>query len=180
MTDAPHLSLPVISSQDLFPDLEQRPRLLLGIEPEWLTRGIRLHPSRTWHHVRHQAGGLHCAQVELLATELTPRPEREAGLRQLADLFADSNLSGWGTTIDDLVQYREALRERVGVDCNLSYRDFREAIYPVDVTPRHLRHLTADRLPERLDDLLEVDNPVILALGMVNRWRLWIIAENSD
>lgn len=125
-------------------------------------------------HVQHQAGGLHCTQVELLATELT------AGLLLLADRFADTNLSGWGTIIDDLVGYREALRELVGVDCALSYRDFREAVYPVDVTLRHLQHLIVDKLPERLDDLLEVENPTLLALGMLDRWRLWLIAENSD
>ncbi|MDL2343048.1 hypothetical protein QOL99_02675 [Deinococcus sp. MIMF12] len=173
-------SLPVISTWDLFPDLERRPRLLLGIDPEWLARGVRPSPSRTWHHLRHQAGGIHCDQVELLATELVLRPERETGLLELADRFGDTNLSGWGITIDDLVRYRDALRGLLGVDCALSYREFREAVYPIDVTPEHLRHLAVDELPRRLDDLLEVDERFTLALGMLNRWRLWVISENSD
>ncbi|MPY68145.1 hypothetical protein F8S09_15930 [Deinococcus sp. SDU3-2] len=123
---------------------------------------------------------MHCAQVELLATELVPRPERETGLLELADRFGDTNLSGWGISIDDLVRYRDALRGLLGVDCALSYRDFREAVYPIDVTPEHLRHLTADELPTRLDDLLETEERFTLARGMLNRWRLWVISENSD
>lgn len=170
----------IIASWDLFPDLEERPRLLLGIAPEWLTRGVRLHPSRSWHHVRHQAGGVHCAQVELLATEIVPHPEREDGLRALAEQFGETHLSGWGITLDDLVRYRSELQKLVGVDCALSYRDFREAVYPVDVSPHHLRHLTVETLPERLDDLLEFDPPFTRALGILNRWHLWIISANSD
>lgn len=170
----------IVASWDLFPDLEERPRLLLGVAPEWLTRGVRLHPSRSWHHVRHQAGGVHCAQVELLATELVPRLERETGLRRLAERFRETHLSGWGITLDDLVWYRSELQEWVGVDCVLSYRDFREAVYPVDVTSHHLRHLTVETLPEQLDDLLEFDQPFARALGMLGRWQLWIISANSD
>lgn len=178
MTDS--TPLPVVSTWDLFPDLERRPRLLLGIDPEWLSRGVRPSSTRTWHHLRHQAGGIHCTQVELLATELVPRPERETGLLELADRFGDTNLSGWGITIDDLVRYREALCDLLGVDCALSYQDFHEAVYPIDVTPEHLRRLTADELPTRLDDLLEADDCLNLARGMLNRWRLWVISENSD
>ncbi|MEF2277001.1 hypothetical protein V3W47_01745 [Deinococcus sp. YIM 134068] len=78
------------------------------------------------------------------------------------------------------MHYRDALHDLVGVECALSHRDFREAVYPVDVTREHLGHLSADELPEQLDDPLEGDNSFTLAVGMFNRWRLWIIAENSD
>lgn len=82
--------------------------------------------------------------------------------------------------MDDLVAYRAALRELLGVDCNVSYGDLREAVYPVDVTPKHLRHLTGDGLPADLDELLVFGNPGAQVMGMLNRWRLWIVTQNSD
>lgn len=170
----------VVSSAEVFPDLEERPRLLLGVLPGWLSRDVQPDKDRRWLHLRHQSGGMNCTQVELVATELTPRPEREAGLLRLSLRFYDSNLAGWGTTVDDLVTYRAALRELLGVDANLSYGDLREAIYPVDVTAEHLRHLTGDELPADLDELLVFDHPAARAMGMLNRWRLWIITQNSD
>jgi len=170
----------VVSSTETFPDLEERPRLLLGMLPEWGSPDVRPGEGRRWQHLRHQAGGVNCTQVELVATELTPRPEREAGLLRLSLRFSDSNFAGWGTTVDDLVTYRAALRELLGVDANLSYGDLREAVYPVDVTAAHLHHLTGDELPEDLDELLTFAHPAARALGMLNRWRLWIITQNSD
>ncbi|MDL2344226.1 hypothetical protein QOL99_08680 [Deinococcus sp. MIMF12] len=170
----------VVSSAEMFPDLEERPRLLLGVLPGWLSRDVQPGKDRRWLHLRHQAGGVNCTQMELVATELTPRPEREAGLLRLSLRFYDSNLSGWGTTVDDLVIYRAALRELLGVDANLSYGDLREAIYPVDVTAEHLRHLTSDELPTDLDELLTFTTPITQVSGMLNRWRLWIVTQNSD
>lgn len=170
----------VVSSAEVFPDLEERPRLLLGVAPTWRSRDVQPGKDRRWLHLRHQAGGVNCAQVELVVTELTPRPEREAGLLRLSLRFYDSNFSGWGTTVDDLVTYRAALRELLEVDANLSYGDLREAVYPVDVTAAHLYHLTNDELPDDLDKLLVFDHPAARALGMLNRWRLWIITQNSD
>lgn len=151
--------LPLVFSLDLFPDLERRPRLLLGVDPDVLTRGTQLREGRSWHYLQHQTSGLSCTQVYLVATELTPRPEREAGLLELADRYADSNFGLWGTTIDNLVGYRETLRALVGVECAVRHRDFQEAVYPVDVTPEHLRHLSADDLPADLEELLEFDSP---------------------
>ncbi|BDP44909.1 hypothetical protein DAETH_48780 (plasmid) [Deinococcus aetherius] len=170
----------VVSSAEVFPDLEERPRLLLGVLPGWLSREVRPGQDRRWLHLRHQAGGVNCTQVELVATELTPRPEREAGLLRLFLRFYDSNLAGWGTTVDDLMTYRVALRELLGVDANLSYGDLREAVYPVDVTAAHLHHLTGDELPEDLDELLMFTHSATRPMEMLNRWRLWIITQNSD
>jgi len=170
----------VVSSAEAFPDLEERPRLLLGMLPGWESPDVRPGEGQRWRHLRHQAGGVNCAQVELMATELTPRPEREAGLLRLSLRFSESNLSGWGTTVDDLVTYRAALRGLLGVDANLSYGDLREAVYPVDMTAEHLHHLTGDELPAYLDELLVFDHPLARVRGMLNRWRLWIITQNSD
>lgn len=66
------------------------------------------------------------------------------------------------------------------MDGNLSYGDLLEAVYPVDVTAEHLGHLTGELLPEDLDELLAFGRAFERWSGLLGRWRLWIIAENSD
>lgn len=103
-----------VSTAEVYPDLRERPRRLLGVLPELLSPDVQPRESRTWRHLQHQAGGRSCAQVSLVATEPTPRPEREAGLLRLSLRFSESNLGGWGMTVDDLVTYRAARRELLG------------------------------------------------------------------
>lgn len=171
--------LPRLETWEAFPDLAERPRLLLGVKPDPGGVRWRFRAGRTWQHLTHRAGGLASNRQGLLATELTVRPEREAGLLRLARRYTGSAVGCFGTTVNDLVRYRAALQELLGVDANADYEDFQEALYPVDVTPEHLTTLTDEALPEHLDDLLMFDTRWDRAIGGLNRWKLWIITENA-
>ena len=72
------------------------------------------------------------------------------------------------------------LNDKLGVDCNWSYEDLAEAIYPIDCTVDNLRKICVDEIPDNLESLIEFDNDMSSVFGIVNRWKLYIIGENCD
>jgi hypothetical protein len=55
-----------------------------------------------------------------------------------------------------------------------------EGVYPIDVDVRQLRALVEEDLPDDLDSLLTFESDLRRAIGMVGRWKCFILAENSD
>lgn len=178
------MTLKLVSSWDLWPDLNYRPRLVLdfGERPHILkpapTPDEYTIPSssREWLYVEHQAGGVLCSHPRFLCTTLTPTPPSLIGMHELTKLWYGRNIM-LTTSLEVVNQYQKNLQDLLGVDCNWSYPALQEGVYPIDA--ECLPMLTAETFPTNLDDLFKMDD-ADRYLGCLNRWRLLIISENSD
>lgn len=104
-------------------------------------------------------------------------------IQMLSDAWLESDAGCFGVPLDEVLKYREQLKALfgLGVDCNQSYQDFEEGIYPIDCSPEALKALCEDDLPEELDDLIEFgDNKFARFCGFVGRWSLFVLGENCD
>ena len=132
--------------------------------------------------VYHQCGGLSCNHMTMVAMPLTPRPMMLAAMQLIEKHWFDSGMGVFRTSLDEILFYRSQLKALVhpDADCNSSYGDLQEAVYPIDVDMRVLRELCEDELPDNLDDLIQFDSDMHRAMGMIGRWKCYILAENSD
>lgn len=104
------------------------PALVVALSAIWLPE--ELPAGREWLAVDHGE--------QLVLTVLRPTPEAEEGMRRLRDRYTGSDLAR--PTIDQLAEYRDGLRELLGVDCEPGRATFREGCYPV--RPSDLAALT--------------------------------------
>jgi len=138
--------------------------------------------KRPMTSVYHQCGGISCNHMTMLALPLTPRPRMLAAMQLIEKHWFDSCMGVFRTTLDEIMIYRSQLKTLVhpDADCNDTYSDLQEAVYPIDVDMRVIRELCEDDLPDNLDDLIQFDSDLQRALGMVGRWKCYILTENSD
>lgn len=161
--------------EELNEDESAEPWLVLALDGD---RDYNFAPGLNWQHINHQTAGTACHHWKLHAVRLVPKDDTvRAWMRRIADhWFAN----GWlRVSLDELVAYRKQLRE-MGCDCNLSYPDFEEAIYPIDCTKEALTKLCSESLPDDLDTLVIWKNPIDKMCGMIGRWKLFILGPNSD
>lgn len=135
-------------------------------------------PSRQWLKVRHQTAGIACHQRCMDATILNPREPGK--IKTLNDVYLDSCINMWGLVLDVVLEYRQRINQLFGVDCNGTFMDLEEGIYPVDVTQENLKILCKDRLPKDLDSLISWESALAKAFGCVGRWKIYILGENCD
>lgn len=106
------------------------PSLVLALPRHTLPE--RLPPGgRDWIAVEHHSQGFTCFHDDLVLTVLRPRPGVQEAMERLSDLYLGGNLEH--PTIDQLVEYRERLRELLGVECPPHHTWFQEACYPIDL-----------------------------------------------
>ncbi len=171
------------TSQDIWPDLAQHPRLVLGIritifENIYLSRTSgQPKPGRVWMYLIHHAGGKEQQTHMFFVTELHPQAQVEAKLKALAEHLMTHPLGGGPMGLDQLVEYQTRLREYLGVDCQHSYADLLEGIYPIDPTPAHLARLVEDELPAELDALVEGEGT--RKSSPLGSWGLWMLSANG-
>lgn len=156
------------------------PRLILAIKPRTTPSNFELDDSREWHHILHQTSGHACGTLDVICTFLEPRPNVLAVMNEIDRTWYDTDLGAWSTPLDDVVKYRQILNEKLGVDCNRSYADLEEAVYPIDCSIENLRKLCIDQLPDDLESLLKFDRELDRMMGMIDRWKIYIIGENCD
>ena len=150
------------------------PKLVLAVKDEFIFK------RRKWLRIAHQTAGVRCNQHPMIGTILEPREEVKDKIRNISDYWLDSNCGAWGVSLNELVTYRKQLQELLGVDCNISYEDFEEAIYPIDCTQENLKKLAKDKLPKDLDKLIKWENNSDQVFGIFHRWKLYILGENCD
>lgn len=155
--------------------LEDFPYLVLGfVQDDGYLRRLPLSDDRTWLHVHHQTRGLCCGQRYLTGTLLEPTARAQQAMEEISTAWLGTSLGcdGLGPTLDEILTYRRQLADLLGEDCNSSYGDLEEALYPIDIGQRTLRNLCTDDLPDDLDALVDWDlrRPF---------WRLFILSENS-
>lgn len=156
------------------------PRLVLAIKDRGTDSLFTFREGREWHRILHQTGGLCCNHARMWCTFLTTRPAVTPVVNEISARWLDSNAGAFGVRLDEILKYRKFINEKLGVDCNLSYSDFQEAIYPIDCTIQTIRALCEDDLPSDLNDLLHFDNNFSSMLGFTSRWNIYILGENCD
>ncbi len=156
------------------------PRLVLAIKDHGYEPRFTFKAGREWHRILHQTAGLGCHHVRMWCTFLSPKPSIIPILSEINKTWLDSNAGVLDVRLDDVLKYRTLINEKLGADCNVSYPDFEEAIYPIDCTVETIRALCEDDLPDDLNDLLHFDNNFSSMLGFAKRWNLYILGENCD
>jgi hypothetical protein len=164
------------------------PLLVLAVKcpPEWGSKSLegspryQFKPGREFINLQHQTSGHACNQVYMQATLLKPR--EPVKIQMLSDAWLDSDAGCFGVPLDEVLKYREQLKALfgLGVDCNHSYQDFEEGIYPIDCSPEAIKALCEDDLPEELDDLIEFGDNNFARLCVYIRWSLFVLGENCD
>lgn len=138
--------------------------------PSWAD--VVLAPDRPWELFVGQTGGNACNHPALIGM----RVPLEDGVRRAFDAIARRWL---GTqiyfpetaTLEEVSEYARQV-EAAGLTCATAYRDFHEALYPVDPTPANLRRLCGSSAH---DSTFRAASRA----GVVP-WRLWIWGPNSD
>jgi hypothetical protein len=164
------------------------PQLVLGIEvresdfnaknDDWSCRRYDLKKGWKWLKIAHQTAGLACHQRYMLGILLQPKSvEVLQNMHNLSDRWLDSNAGVFGLSMKEANEYSSDLKMLFEVDCNASWRDMEEAIYPIDCTTENLAKLTSTKLPEDLDELVNWKDGWERAVGCVNRWSLRILGK---
>jgi len=139
--------------------------------PSWAD--VELAPDRPWELFVGQTGGHACRHPALIGM----RVPVEDGVRRALDAVARR----WhGTqiyfpeiaTLEQVTEYAGQV-EAAGLTCATAYRDFHEALYPIDPTPENLRHLCGSSAHDSMF------RAAVRRAGIVP-WRLWIWGPNSD
>jgi hypothetical protein len=133
-----------------------------------------------WQEITHQAGGFACISFVRRCIVLPIKDSAYRGIRELTDKWEDSCVGLMGVpTLRDANSYNQDL-EKLGLSCDLSYKDMMEGVYPFDTTVESLRKLTDFSLPDNLDDLLIFESDFSRMFGIVGRWQAYILGENCD
>lgn len=176
------LEFPDRQSEYKFLDYDYKiglPVLVLAIkqDPNYF-KEYNFKPGRKWLKIHHQTAGYACNQVYMDAIILTPKePEK---IQILNNEYLDSCVGAFRQTLNEVIKYQQRILELFEVDCNLSFYDLEEAIYPIDATEGNLRKICIDNLPECLDDLIEWGTVLDRAWGCINHWNIYILGENCD
>lgn len=165
---------------------KELPQLVLGIKVPWQAfddETMACHydftSDRTWVKINHQTAGLGCHHHYLHATLLQPKSELvTGGMALLSDKWLNSNTGIGGLGLDQLSEYQDDLKAIFNADCNLSYADFEEGYYPIDL--KYINQLTSEILPADLDNLIIWRNGFQRAAGSGKRFVLAILGQNSD
>lgn len=140
------------------------------------------HPNK-WHRVYHQTAGLACRHTTFVARRLAIKEEVREKIKKIHNHYYGTSLGGFQPSLDELISYQEKLKEIFAncIDCQNTYKYLQEGQYPIDPTQDALDYLVNEPIPNSLNDWVNWDDDSIDRMaGMVGRWRLLIIAPNSD
>lgn len=167
---------PTIEFEFLGFEDDMEPVLVFGVEQnERNPRKFKWKDPSRWKNIVHQTGGYSCHHHFMTGIILTPTDIGKKLINELSEHYLDSNIMCYAS-MDELQNYRTRLGS-YGLDCNLSYPCFEEAIYPIDFSHDALSKICIDVFPDNLDDLLESVGPFDF---LSNRWRIWVLGENCD
>jgi len=136
--------------------------------------------ERGWLDIVHDTAGNAINKHYMTGTILKPKTETGEGIKQINNSWLDTNCGVWGVTLEEILEYKKQLNELLEVDCNISYIDFEEGIYPIDCSVENIRKLAFDEVPDKLDELIKWKSDLEKFAGVVDRWNLYILGQNSD
>lgn len=133
---------------------------------------LTLDPDLPWQLFCGQTGGNACNHPVLIAIGFSIAPGMARALDAIARRWLGSQVYfPHLATLGEVLEYARQV-EALGLTCDTSYRDFHEALYPLDPTPGNLARLGSDPPPNVLSR--------IRSRGTIVPWRLWIWGPNSD
>lgn len=153
------------------------PQLVLAVHD--IDNHYKFKATKKWLKIAHQTAGHGCNQHYMIATILNPTKTAKKLMKELNNIWLDSDCGVFGVELDSIKFYREKLLS-YNLDCNNSYHNFEEGIYPIDFTNETLRKLTNDSFPTDLDNLIKFDTKISKFCGSINRFHLYILGENCD
>lgn len=173
-------------NQSSFKDLKydfkaSLPALILGVKADPYSKHwtpYKFKGSNEFLNISHQCGGSSCNQLYLQGMVLEPRRNLRIGIEIMEQTWLNSQLTRYCTPLNKILQYRDFIKTYFGVDCNNSYVDFQEGVYPIDI--EFLSKLTSQKLPKDLNQLIEFKSELHIWMGSIRRWNLWILGSNSD
>lgn len=151
------------------------PLLVLTTEPKY-----NFNNKKEWLKIAHQTAGLACHNHYFNGTIIEPKKNVEKAMEKISDYWYDSNAGLFGISLDEILIYRKQLINLLGVDCNNSYKNFEEGLYPIDCSIENIQKLSRYKFTKDLDSLIKFDNKKERIFGMLNCFSLYIIGENSD
>ena len=139
---------------------------------------MKKHKDRKWESIMHQSGGISCHHHYLQAWKLNPQPKIEANIFRLNNYWERHGCcSLGGVPMDEILTYRHQLQTWFGVDCNWSYRNFEEGLYPIDITDENLKKMCTNEIPKNHSDMIfSYGKTVVPIIGLFN---LYILGNNS-
>lgn len=167
------------------------PQLVLGIKALGEVNPVakyNFYDKYKFLKIVHQTAGIGCHQHYLQGMVLDVHTKLREGMEQIDNKWLESNTGVFGdTTLVEILEYRADLKRLLWdeADCNHSFRDFEEGLYPIDLNPTILKKLSKQRLPNDLDKLIDWERMegnihINKVAGILNRWHLWILGNNSD
>lgn len=167
--------------RDDFKYLDEFPKLVLAIKAYEYKGEFRSYKFKDddFLPIAHQTAGHGCHQHYMFGKILKHREKWFEPMVKLANKWYDSQVGCFGVSLDELITYRKQIQEW-GFDCNYSYIDFEEGIYPIDFHKQVLSTMCYDEFPDELDDLIEFESNFHKTCGIINRWQIFILGENSD
>jgi len=132
--------------------------------------------------IAHQTAGHACNQHYIFGLILEPKPEVKKAMIDICEDWLDSDAGVFGVPLNEILKYRQQLNSTLKVDCNSTYPDFEEGIYPIDYSRENLEKLSRNikSIPEKLDDMLKWEKELYRIAGCIGRWQLFILGPNCD
>ena len=135
--------------------------------------------GREWLNIQHQTGGEAHKNNYFTGTILKPRSKTHEGMKQINERWYFSMLGFLrDPNLNELLEYKTQLNDLLGVDCNESFMEFEEGIYPIDCSVKNIRKLALDELPDNLDDLIRFEAIPYRSTGPNVKWDLYILGDN--
>lgn len=125
-----------------------------------------------------QTGGLLCNHPKFWAKPLEMTPDGKELAELLARKFWESNIMA-PANLYDITEYEGVLR-RYGQTCANTYEPFEEAIYPMDWGEQVAQIAVVKDLPKSLDEFVNWQHEFSKFGGIMRRWWIAILTENSD
>lgn len=164
-----------------FQYLEQTklPALILGIHIPYdhfrsdsgRTHSYRFKRGREWGKIAHEAFG---TQHFWIGTVIAPKPEVARLMSRVVEEQGELEMILGTPSLLQLRNYSSALKELLGVDCNVTYPLFGAHHYPIDAC--YIHHLAGESLPANLDEFVDWESGLERAAGAANRWGAVILA----
>ena len=163
-------------------DDNELPVLVLALRHKHDLRKYNFAEKREFVNIHHQTAGNACHDNYMTGTILIPRAETYEGMIQVDNYWRGLNCGAFSdASLDDILEYRSQLKELFGADCNFSYKDFEEGIYPIDCLEENLRKLSLDKFSiniNNFDGLIKWNSESERLSGCINRLSLYILGHN--
>jgi hypothetical protein len=163
---------------------DELPVLMLGIlvdseYPE--TYSAKESKVLHWQKIVHQTAGYACHHRYIEGIILPVTPAVNDYMRLIESRYVETQISQ-PASLGAVVNYQAELVRTFGetVKCDSTHYLLEEAFYPIDATPEALKTLTTAKLPSDLDDLIQWESDFEQLCGIIGRWGLFILGQNSD